>query len=627
MEPITWGLLAGIVFSGVVGNRADAGLVSAWSAGWRQITKRLNAPELSAINQELAIAVDRAFLWAQQSLVQECLDEFTGGTYQGGISGYTVLPGHEEADVAWLIGKAGQLKTSLKQLEKEKLQQFSETELADLEGLLQNPDRQAWLQEWLMVIVQQEQPPRSYANRAIEPEMGLLVRTAAYFELVLKTNQKVQKWFQNELLMQMNAQLQVIAATPLTLSDFEHALQQLAQQVPSVLHQINNLELALEDMGQGVAGVGALVATRTDELLTLALQNADDLATLKRLIGDLLIDRQQQGTAVTPVPPWPAQPREGPNPFIYGPAVPPDRFYGRRQAIDDIKNRIGGVEPQSINIVGLRRNGKSSMLRYVKERIHEFCTPEQKPLVVLLDLQDRRFHTPLGILEGLRRGIKKQTGAEPWAREDNNDDFELQDRLEALRDQGYRLIVLFDEFGAIGKRLEQFQDWGDDWRAKASTSLVTLVIASRRPLGEIYQTLNLTSPFDNVFSTTILGALEPEAWRQLLQQDQLSEAEISWVELIAGKLPFYSQLAAAMVWQHSNLDLAHQAFDQQAQPYFAGLWKELTTVEQQALKQTLDSSLPIPPTAVVEQLKLHGLLQSDDQLCGAGLASFVGEQP
>lgn len=626
MEPITWVLLANTVFSGIVGNRADAEFVRACSAGWRQATKRLNAPELSAINQELAIAINRAFLWAQQSLVQECLDEFTGGTYQGGMSSYAALPGHE-ADIPWLIEKAGRLKYSLKQLEKGQLQQFSEAELSDLEGILQHPDQQARLQGRLLAIVQQEQPPKSYADRAVDPKTGLLARTAAYFELVLKTNPDIQNWFQSELLMQMNAQLQAISATPLTLSNFEHALQQVAQQVPAVLHQINNLELALEDVGQEVAGVGALVTTRTDELLTLALQNADDLASLKRLIGDLLIGLQKQEINVAPAPSLPAKPREGPNPFIYGPAVPPDRFYGRRQAINDIRNRIGGVEPQSINIVGLRRNGKSSMLRYVQERIDEFCAPEQKPLVVLLDLQDRRFHTPLGIVEGLRRSIKQQTGAEPWAKADNDDDFELQDRLEALRDQGYRLIVLFDEFGAIGKRLELFQDWGDDWRAKASASLVTLVIASRRPLGDLYQTLNLTSPFGNVFSTTVLGALEPDAWQQLVQQDQLSDIEISWVKSMAGKLPFYSQLASSMMWQHGNLDFARQAFWRQAQPYFASLWKELTPAEHQALRQTLAPSLPAPPTAIMENLKLHGLLQGDGQLCSDGLASFVGEQP
>jgi hypothetical protein len=75
------------------------------------------------------------------------------------------------------------------------------------------------------------------------------------------------------------------------------------------------------------------------------------------------------------------------NPFEYGPPVPPDRFYGRHRAIADVKNRIGARSAQCINIVGMRRNGKSSLLRYIRERTEVFCQPEQKPLIVTLDLQ------------------------------------------------------------------------------------------------------------------------------------------------------------------------------------------------------------------------------------------------
>lgn len=626
MEPITWGLLTGIVFSGIVGNRADAEFVRACSAGWQRATRRLSAPELSTANNELAIAVNRAFLWAQQSLVEDCLHEFTGSTYQGGISDFVTLPGYK-VDVDWLIDKSNQLKADLKQLKQGNLQPLPEADLPDLEGLLQSQNTQTHLREQLTAVVQQEAPPTVYFERATHEATGLLPRFAAYFELELKSNQNVQNWFQSELLMQINSRLQSMAAQPLALADLEDSLHQLAQQVPKVLNQINNLKLAVDDVGLNVDGVRALVKAKGDQLIDLANQQSDDLAELKQSVGHIVIALQQQTPPATAFPLLMAsQPREGPNPFIYGPAVPPERFYGRQPAIVDIKNRIGSVEPQSINIVGLRRNGKSSMLRYVQKRIHEFCLPEQKPLVVLLDLQDKCFHNPLGILEGLRRSIKKQTGTEPWAKEDNNDPFEVQDGLEALREQGYRLIVLFDEFGAMGKHLEQFQNWGDDWRSKASASLVSLVIASRRPLGEIYQMLNLTSPFGNLFSTTILGALEPEPWRQLLQQGELSDAEINWIGAMAGRLPYYAQLAAAMVWQYGNLDLACRAFRQQAQPRFAELWNELTAVEQAALKHAINPAVPVPPAAVVENLKLHGLLQIDGQVCGKGLATFVGEQ-
>lgn len=625
MEPITWGWLAATVLSGIVGGRADTEFVRACSTGWRQATRRLRAPEQAPTSNELSTAVHRAFLWAQHSLVEEYLGEWTGGTYQGSVGSYARLPGYE-IEIDWLIAQRGRIKASLRQLEQGPSPPLPDADLPDLEGLIQGQAQSTRLQEQLLVALQRDQPPARYIERAVDGATGLMPRLAAYFELELKSNQSLQNWFQSELLMQINAQLQSVAAMPLTFGDLEHGLHRLAQQVPEVLNQINNLKLAVDDVGQTVNEVKQLVFLQGSELMELASQHGDDLAALKRAVGELVI-ALQQSTSVKAFPSFVrAQPRGGPNPFIYGPAVLPERFYGRQRAIADIKNRIGGVEPQSINIVGLRRNGKSSMLRYVKERIDEFCLPEQKPLVMLLDLQDRRFHTPLGIVEGLRRSIQKQTGATPWAKSDNDDPFELEDGLTTLRDQGYRLIVLFDEFGAIGKRLEQFQDWGDDWRSKASASLVTLVIASRRPLGEIYQTLNLTSPFGNLFSTTILGALEPEAWRQLLQQGALSVAEIQWVDSMAGQLPFYSQMAAAMAWQYGNLSQAEEAFRQQADPRWADLWRELTPTEQAGLQQTLNPTLPMLPTAVVEQLMRHGLLRQNGQICGAALAAFIGEQ-
>ncbi|MBC6421217.1 MAG: hypothetical protein GDA43_17675 [Hormoscilla sp. SP5CHS1] len=52
-----------------------------------------------------------------------------------------------------------------------------------------------------------------------------------------------------------------------------------------------------------------------------------------------------------------------------------------------------------------------------------------------------------------------------------------------------------------------------------------MVISSLRPLDEIYQTVGIGSPFGNIFSRTIIGALEEDAWRSLVrdgfEQDSL----------------------------------------------------------------------------------------------------------
>jgi transcriptional regulator with XRE-family HTH domain len=93
------------------------------------------------------------------------------------------------------------------------------------------------------------------------------------------------------------------------------------------------------------------------------------------------------------------------NPFIYGDPVPPEKFYGRQQAKLEVKNRIGAIASQSVNIVGLRRIGKTSLLRYICANPTEFIQVERQPLIVSLDLQSNPVSTPAGIVEGLRRGI------------------------------------------------------------------------------------------------------------------------------------------------------------------------------------------------------------------------------
>ncbi len=324
--------------------------------------------------------------------------------------------------------------------------------------------------------------------------------------------------------------------------------------------------------------------------------------------------------------------RIGVNPFEYGKPVSPEYFYGRRKAIADVKNRIGGISAQCINIVGQRRNGKSSLLRYIKECTEVFCQPEQKPLILTLDLTSGKFHTPEGILEGLRREITKLTGTEPWSQNVNDDPYEVEDGLQVLCDNGQRLIVMLDEFEAIGKRLEVFQDWGDDWRAKASAGLLTMVIASKRPVSEVYEILNLTSPFSNIFSTTILGALEEEAWHSLVLNgfSDLGSQGLSllpWIDNLAGGLPFYTQMAAALLWQYDNPEEAKAEFIDQATPRFGELWRDLTPMEKQALRHAAGiSGLAAPNLAITDILQRHGLLRLDRRLFSSAFAEFVKEQ-
>lgn len=319
----------------------------------------------------------------------------------------------------------------------------------------------------------------------------------------------------------------------------------------------------------------------------------------------------------------------GTNPFIVGTPVPPERFYGRHEQREHIKTRLGGNVPECVSIVGMRRSGKSSLLRYIRERTQEFLSPDRL-IIVPLNLQDRRFHTPEGITEGLRRRIEKTTGHTPWQHNENDDVWAIHDGLERLRDEGQRLLILIDEFEQIGRRLEQFQHWGEDWRAKAIAGLLVLVIATLRPIDQIYQYIGLTSPFDNIFTTTILGSLESVEWQRLVNNgfiESKTESDglvIELIDEIAGGLPFYTQLAAALIWRYKDPSRVREEFRIQVEPHFRVLWIELTETERQVLRQAanLDSSTD-SLASDKRRMQLYGLVRPNGEPFSSVFVEFM----
>lgn len=323
----------------------------------------------------------------------------------------------------------------------------------------------------------------------------------------------------------------------------------------------------------------------------------------------------------------------GVSPFEPGSAVAPERFIGRDAERAAVKVRIGGISAQHISIVGQYRSGKSSLLKYIKERIIEFCPKEQNALVVLLDLQASKYHTPDGVIEGIRQGIEQRTGITPWRREENMDGFAVDDGLAELRARGLRLIVLLDELERIGARLDRFQDWGEDFRAKANAGYLALVIASRRTLKQIYIDCGLTSPFGNIFSLVTLGAMPREEWNLLVRQGferakaDITSADIELIDELAGGLPFYVQMAAMLLWQHRNHDTVRREFQFQTRERFMELWSGLSTMEQRALRHQGGASREIDVSREVQQdLERFGLIRPSGGLFSAAFAAFVREQ-
>jgi len=352
------------------------------------------------------------------------------------------------------------------------------------------------------------------------------------------------------------------------------------------------------------------------------------------IYGSVYLGGAAAEPATTALPP-PATPPEVPrrtgiNPFVTGTIKLPERFYGRRDELNDIRSSIGGVEPACVSVIGTKYSGKSSLLFFVRERINDLCAQEQKPVVVYVNLKSRLSRNVRGLVEILHQGIKEKTGFEFWGLAQSSEDWPFQSGLEQLYKSGYRLIVLLDEFDSISHRLNEFQGWGEDWHAKATDHLLTIIIASRRPLRELYDSCGLVSPFDNIFYETRLGALDPESWHQMVHEGFASQghtvtnAELEFIDDTAGGIPYYTQLAAQIILRHQDPQQARAYFRNKAFPHFDSLWRDLSVEEQNALLYAVGSRNVSSPTTYVDLiLKRQGLIRSNGNLFSSVFTDFV----
>ena len=176
-----------------------------------------------------------------------------------------------------------------------------------------------------------------------------------------------------------------------------------------------------------------------------------------------------------PVPPPP--PRAATNPFVYGSAVPPELFYGRRDILAAIIQRVGGQTAQSISIVGERRMGKSSLLAYIQARAADLFAAERNVLIISLDLTRGYSHTRQGLMRYLRRELT-QAWREPWPAAEDGDLGAFDFALEDLHAAGVRLLLCLDEVENLTQRAGEFNDVLEDWRACGSMGQMAMITAS-----------------------------------------------------------------------------------------------------------------------------------------------------
>ncbi len=187
---------------------------------------------------------------------------------------------------------------------------------------------------------------------------------------------------------------------------------------------------------------------------------------------------------------------------IMGTVVPP--MLGRSSIMQDLWSNLTKATPSHISIVGPRYSGKTVLMNGLAEQMRKDDSPYQA--VIIWDLGHQTPDSNELFLKALCRklgeGIKasgNEYGDHLLALE--NDVYgELQEIIEALYDEGFRILMLWDGFDKPLRSGKLTRNLWDQLRELASNPSLRLVTSTRLPLHELIRSEeSVTSDFWNIF--------------------------------------------------------------------------------------------------------------------------------
>jgi DNA-binding response OmpR family regulator len=217
----------------------------------------------------------------------------------------------------------------------------------------------------------------------------------------------------------------------------------------------------------------------------------------------------------------------------------------------------------------------------------------------------------------------------------------MEDYLEDLADRHRRLVLLIDEFEVLASYDNRFWEWFE----KLVTGYdVSMVVTARMDLGEFRSAREGAPSFFNMFRSVYAGSFCRETVEVFLREkseitdfDYLAVRDV--IDELAGRFPYYIQVAAALFYLHAGgaskvtpetLETIRTEFRARTEALFDDAWHKLPHIEREALAWLL---LDTKPQGADEQL-FSQALQSlerrayvvEGRVFSSAFAAFVGEQ-
>jgi len=292
------------------------------------------------------------------------------------------------------------------------------------------------------------------------------------------------------------------------------------------------------------------------------------------------------------------------NPFTFGnPVHDPIRFIGRGSDLQQIVNRLRSSAHESTAIVGERRIGKTSLLKYLEngENAAMLGLPPDEFCLVYMDFQGLADITPARfwgrVLQKIERAICNPAlvpAIKDIRAQGAFDLFDLEDLFTIIADDGLTVVLLLDEFEYVTQNPNFGSDFFGGLRALAIHHNLPLVTATRRELVDLCHSEELKgSPFFNIFASIVLRPFSQVEVGELLQR-YLAGSEITFsdneAELIlslGGGYPFFTQMAGHYLFDAKMRGLANEglikdvtnAFDAQADAHYSYMWSRCNESE------------------------------------------------
>lgn len=294
------------------------------------------------------------------------------------------------------------------------------------------------------------------------------------------------------------------------------------------------------------------------------------------------------------------------NPFIYGnPISDPRQFFGRSREVEQIFGRLHNAEFESSSVVGERRMGKTSLLKYLVDpgiRAAHGLGPERYSFVYVdLQIVDETMGPEQlwrRLLMLMRRECADPAIVQALAaleRCERLDIFDLDEFFQEVDDRGQHVVFVLDDLERVTTNSNFGTGFYYGLRSLVIHHRVALVTSSRLELVELLGRVEgvKSSPFFNIFANINLRLFSNAECRVLVSESlrgtgvQFSEVEMRHVLDAAGLHPYFLQEGCWALYESYRLGLDEEVrivfleeqFRVLAIPHLAACWDDSNDYE------------------------------------------------